>query len=146
MRIILRNFQARPIIDAEELRQLVGTALTATGGGGTCGVAFVFVDDAGMEDLHARFLGEVKTTDVLAFPANGDTADDPSYLGDVVVCADAAARQARDLGHGYLSELKILALHGLLHLLGYDHLRDRGEMRRLEEKLRPVVLKAGRTG
>ena len=58
------------------------------------------------------------------------------YLGDIVIARGVARRQAREAGHSYTTELKILSLHGLLHLLGYDHERDAGRMRRVERRLR----------
>jgi len=60
----------------------------------------------------------------------------PPHLGDVVIARGVARRQAREAGHSELTELKVLALHGLLHLLGYDHERDGGRMRRVERRLR----------
>jgi probable rRNA maturation factor len=67
-----------------------------------------------------------------------------AYLGDIVIARGVAARQARAAGHPVDTELRILALHGLLHLIGYDHERDAGQMRRLEERLRRKGgLKAG---
>jgi probable rRNA maturation factor len=59
-----------------------------------------------------------------------------SFLGDIVIGLGVARRQARAAGHTELDELKVLALHGLLHLLGYDHERDNGRMRRVEGRLR----------
>jgi len=63
-------------------------------------------------------------------------AEEPGELGDVVIAAGVAARQARQAGHSLAVELRVLALHGLLHLLGYDHERDDGRMARLERRLR----------
>src|SRR5204863_7551352 len=60
----------------------------------------------------------------------------PSFLGDIVIARGVARRQAREAGHSELTELRVLALHGLLHLLGYDHDRDNGQMRRIERRLR----------
>ena len=70
-------------------------------------------------------------TDVLSFPS-----DERGCLGDVVIAAGVARRQARRAGHSLQTELCVLALHGLLHLLGYDHERDAGRMARLEARLR----------
>jgi probable rRNA maturation factor len=70
-------------------------------------------------------------TDVLSFPS-----DERGYLGDVVIAAGVARRQALRAGHSLQTEVRVLALHGLLHLLGYDHERDAGRMARLEARLR----------
>jgi len=59
-----------------------------------------------------------------------------SFLGEIVIARGVARRQAREAGHSELTELRVLALHGLLHLLGYDHERDTGQMSRVEERLR----------
>lgn len=58
------------------------------------------------------------------------------FLGEIVIATGVARRQAREAGHPATTELRVLALHGLLHLLGYDHERDNGRMRRLEARLR----------
>jgi probable rRNA maturation factor len=87
--------------------------------------------DARVRALNRRFRGVSKPTDVLSFPA-----DEPGELGDIVIARGVAARQARELGHPLATELKVLALHGLLHLLGYDHEQDRGRMARVEARLR----------
>jgi probable rRNA maturation factor len=109
-------------------------------------VAIALVGDARMRDLNRRFRGVDKATDVLSFPA--DEVPSPRarsgarklksdrHLGDIAIAMGVARRQAAERRHGLGTELRILALHGLLHLLGYDHERDSGEMRRLEERLR----------
>lgn len=94
-------------------------------------VTIALVTDAAMRRLNVRFRGADYATDVLSFPA-----DEPGQLGDIAIARGVAARQARRLGHSEAIELKILALHGLLHLLGYDHETDQGQMRRTEERLR----------
>jgi probable rRNA maturation factor len=68
--------------------------------------------------------------------AKGPTISDQPFLGDIVIARGVAKRQARDVGHSEATELRVLALHGLLHLLGYDHERDDGRMRRVEQRLR----------
>lgn len=83
--------------------------------------------------MNGRFRGLDKATDVLSFPPFGFVAD---FAGDVAISADIAAQNARRFGHSAAEEIKILALHGILHLAGYDHERDRGQMGRKEARLR----------
>lgn len=85
-----------------------------------------------LQELNRRFRGKNEPTDVLSFPAIA--AD--GFAGEIAISAEIAAHNARRLGHGAAEEVKILALHGVLHLAGYDHERDRGEMARREERLR----------
>jgi len=89
------------------------------------------VTDRRIQELNRTFRGMDKATDVLSFPA-----DEPGMLGDVVIARGVARRQAREAGHDLPTELRVLALHGLLHLLGYDHEHDGGRMARLEARLR----------
>jgi probable rRNA maturation factor len=84
--------------------------------------------------LNGRFRGQDKVTDVLSFPPIlGLVAD---FAGDVAISADIAAQNARRLGHSVAEEIRILALHGMLHLAGYDHERDSGVMAHKEMILR----------
>lgn len=97
-------------------------------------LSMVLVDEGAMSDLNEQWMGEQGPTDVLAFPMDelrpghhvpgdddedGDT--DPALLGDVVLCPQVAAVQARKAKHGFEDELHLLGTHGILHLLGYDH-------------------------
>ena len=92
--------------------------------------AVVLVSDRRMAALERRYRGRRGPTDVLSFPAgNGNR-------GDVVISVDTAVRNARRYGHSLGQELKLLMVHGLLHLLGYDHETDQGEMNRREHVLR----------
>jgi len=84
-----------------------------------------------LQELNRRFRRKDKPTDVLSFPS-----DRPKLAGDIAISADIAAANAADIGHSTETELKILILHGLLHLAGYDHETDDGEMRLHETKLR----------
>jgi probable rRNA maturation factor len=109
-------------------------------------VTVAIISDGRMRALNRSFRGKDYATDVLAFPASlkpGPSADAQAagfraakYLGDIVIASDIAKRQAREAGHSVNTELRILALHGLLHLLGHDHDTDAGHMARLELKLR----------
>jgi probable rRNA maturation factor len=98
-------------------------------------VSVAIVGDRAMRRLNRRFAGNDAPTDVLSFPASGPRVGVP-FMGDIVIAAGVARRQAREAGHSVLDEVKTLALHGLLHLLGYDHHADRGTMARLEVRLR----------
>jgi probable rRNA maturation factor len=89
------------------------------------------VPDARVRALNRKYRRKDAVTDVLSFPAG-----EPGLLGDVVIAAGVARRQARSAGHSFGTEVRVLALHGLLHLLGYDHERDDGRMARLERRLR----------
>ena len=93
-----------------------------------------------MSDYHGRYVDVPEATDVLSFPADEEDPSGEHDLGDIVICTDVAVRQARSARHSYGLELEVLALHGILHLLGYDHERDDGEMLALEARLRPLVL------
>ena len=97
-------------------------------------VAIALAPDAQVRALNRRYRRKDTATDVLSFPS-GDTS---AFLGDIVIATGVARRQARAMRHAYRTELRVLALHGLLHLLGYDHddRRDRGRMSRVEERLR----------
>ena len=109
-------------------------------------LAIALISDARMRVLNRTYRGVDAPTDVLSFQSgvSGSRTQDPGpgtgdadpYLGDLAIALGVARRQARTLGHPLGTELKILALHGLLHLLGYDHEHDRGTMRRLEDRLR----------
>jgi probable rRNA maturation factor len=94
-------------------------------------VTVAIASDARVRALNRQYRKKDKATDVLSFPS-----DERGYLGDIVIAEGVARRQARDAGHTVGTELRVLALHGLLHLLGYDHEHDDGRMARLERRLR----------
>ena len=97
------------------------------------GFSVVLVSDAAMKNYNREFRGEDRATDVLSFSYEEEDGEEDPYLGDILICVEAAARQQRKT---LLAELQVLSLHGLLHLLGYDHQADQGEMETLEGKLR----------
>jgi probable rRNA maturation factor len=94
-------------------------------------VSVAFVSDARIRALNRRYRRKDAATDVLSFPSG-----EQGSLGDIVIAAGVARRQARAAGHAFGAEARVLALHGLLHLLGHDHETDGGGMRRLEARLR----------
>lgn len=96
-------------------------------------VSVLFCGDTAMRRLNRTYRGKDQTTDVLSFPA-GDARN--GFLGDLVVAEPEARRQARGSGSAFPRVVEKLLLHGLLHLLGYDHETDRGEMDEIERRLR----------
>jgi probable rRNA maturation factor len=102
-------------------------------------VTIVLVSDPRMRALNRTYRGKDYSTDVLSFPhraASPQPLAPSGFLGDIVIARGVAKRQARAAGHAELDELRVLALHGLLHLLGYDHEGDNGRMRQVERRLR----------
>ena len=99
------------------------------------GVTLVLATDREVRRLNRIFLARNRTTDVLSFPARGDLEPGEPHLGDIAVSVPQARRQARRAGWSLEEELSLLVTHGFLHLLGYDHEKDGGTMRRLEEAL-----------
>lgn len=99
-------------------------------------LSIALVSERAMRGLQRDFVGRDVATDVLSFPAGPPPAPRaPAYLGDVVIAVPVALRQARVEGHSLARELKLLTLHGYLHLLGHDHERDEGQMARLQRRL-----------
>ncbi len=101
------------------------------------GLTIAFVSNQRMRSLNKSFRGLNKTTDVLSFPTEGDAFREPDdNLGDVAISVEQAENQALANGMEFEQEIAQLILHGLLHLCGYDHETDNGEMNRLEIRLR----------
>ncbi len=106
-----------------------------------CELSVTFVDDVEMEELHIKWMDEPGTTDVLSFPMDmPEGKSDPVTLGDIVIDPIVAAQQAATAGHNTEHEIYILAAHGLLHILGYDH-ADRDEEKVMFELQETIVKK-----
>ena len=131
------NRQRKRPIDCERWQAFTAKALKLSGAGDT-DVAVVFVSDRAMREINRTWRGKRGTTDVLSFPANQDEFEKLAglNLGDILISIEQAARQAKAHGLSFENEIAQLILHGLLHLSGYDHETDRGEMNRLELRLR----------
>ena len=95
-------------------------------------IDLLITSNAGIRELNRRFRHKEQPTDVLSFP----TASRNGFSGDIAISAEIAAAQAQELGHSLATELKILILHGVLHLKGFDHETDEGQMARKELALR----------
>jgi probable rRNA maturation factor len=109
------------------------------------GVVCLITNDRELRRLNRQFLGKDYATDVLSFPAGDGVAEDRGsraphsvapQLGEIAISIDRAAVQAKEHGHSLADEVRILMLHGALHLAGFDHEKDSGEMRRAEARWR----------
>ena len=124
------NRQRRLQLDTEAWSSFAVRALRAIGKS-EASATIAFVSNKRIRELNRQFRGIDKATDVLSFPA-----EEESNLGDVAVSVETAADQAKENGLSFDDEIAQLILHGLLHLSGYDHETDNGEMNRLELRLR----------
>jgi len=143
LQVAVSDGRGRAVRDGGLGRWLAGVAPREAAGE----LAIALVSDARMRVLNRSYRRKDYATDVLSFVADGRTLRTPRTprtlspsraLGDLVIATGVAGRQAREAGHSYQTELRVLALHGLLHLLGYDHEApgDNGRMKRVEARLR----------
>jgi probable rRNA maturation factor len=152
-------------VDTLRWVRLAETVLEAEGVRGDTEVSLLFVDEASIADLNKRFLGKDGPTDVLAFPIDeepvesgrspdsggtgpgytAEVVDAPTLLGDVVICPAVAVRNAPDHAGTYEDELALLVVHGLLHLLGMDHV-DSEEAEAMEARERELLARFYRPG
>ena len=144
MEIYIADEQGLPV-EAQPLVELAQRVLVGERQPPETEVNVLLVDERSMSELQERFMGEEGPTDVLAFPMEDDEEagpgwppgrfvdppDQPFLLGDVVICPAVAARQAEDSGSDLEREMRLLLVHGLLHLLGHDH-ADAEEARHME--------------
>jgi len=131
--VFVNRLKKRRVAKARFLRVLRGAARSQRVAGE---LALVFAGDGVLKRLNGRYRGKDRPTDVLSFPGPGGAEG----LGDILISVPAAERNARRLGRTLAQELDVLALHGFLHLLGYDHETDDGTMDRLERRLRLRLL------
>jgi probable rRNA maturation factor len=159
LRVLVSDERGRPGAAPGLARWLARVAPSRARGS----VGIAMISDARIRRLNRRYRGIDHVTDVLSFPAESDLSpqrtrgtrrsrtvkQEPCYssvssvssvvkgfLGDIAIARSVARRQARAAGHSERTEVRLLALHGLLHLLGYDHECDDGRMRRVEQRLR----------
>ena len=146
MTILITNNQQSHAIDVSKLRQVAQFILKALHCEARCEVSIALVDDSAMHLLNRQYRGIDRPTDVLSFalqeaegvlPSVAETTEQPLVLGDVIISTDTAQRQADERGHSLEKEISILVIHGMLHLLGYDHEDDNEaeEMEALERQL-----------
>lgn len=138
----------RKKLDGVSATALARFVSRAQRGAGVAGEVNVLITSSGeLQRLNREYLGKNKPTDVLSFPSALEDGG-----GDIAISWQIAQQNAKALGHSLIDELKVLILHGTLHLAGLDHEKDRGEMRRIEQELRvqlglphSLIERAGRT-
>jgi probable rRNA maturation factor len=106
-----------------EIKQLLEFSIKELGLHPECELTLAFINDTEMEELHLKWMNLPGSTDVMSFPMDELKPNDPEpgILGDIVISPVFARAQAEKAGHSFEHEVRILAAHGLLHLLGYDH-------------------------
>ena len=132
--IVMVDRQRKHATRKSDIRRVLQDAAASLGIEGD--LAIVFAGDALLRRLNRDFRGKDKPTDVLSFPSQ----DKDMGLGDIIISVDTARVNAARFGRTLDRELEVLALHGLLHVLGYDHETDNGEMEALEKRLRARLL------
>lgn len=161
MSSMITNAQRKFRFDLAVFNEFVKTVLSTVEEADGAEIAIAFVSDARMKKLNRDFRGKNSTTDVLSFPHEPDEfiytelflpEDDPQdlsaahhilsteFMGDIAISVEQAARQAEEHGLSLELEIKQLILHGVLHLCGYDHETDNGEMNARELELRDKLL------
>ena len=134
------NWERRPLHPAADpLRATINSCLERLDCG-PCEVHVLVTGDGRIRDLNRDYLGHDTPTDVLSFPDGDMLPDGLRLLGQIAVSLDTARRQAETQGHSKIRELQELVLHATLHLLGYDHASDQGEMNTVELGLREELL------
>lgn len=136
----------------EMLTRVVQLTLEAEGENPASEVSLLLVDDAYIHQLNREYRGIDRPTDVLSFALREETGEEPHYLpvpednllGDIIISLETAARQAIEYGHSLDREMAYLAVHGCLHLLGYDHETEE-EKRRMREKEEKILEMVGQT-
>ena len=126
-----RKHKARPA----GLRRLL-EKLCAHYGREDADITLVLAGDRAVRTLNRQYRGRDRATDVLSFPIQEKSADGRYRLGDIIIAVPTAFRQSRALGHSLERELRTLAIHGFLHLVGFDHEKRPGDRRKEEEALR----------
>jgi probable rRNA maturation factor len=138
--IEVRNLQRKFPVDRERAVALAGKALRAVGLE-NAQVSIVYVSDRRIREMNRRYRHRNAPTDVLAFSqTEGEHAGiNPDLMGDVVISVETAARQASEEGHPLENELDLLAVHGILHLAGFDHTGSEAEKRKMERWTKKIL-------
>jgi probable rRNA maturation factor len=151
MEVWITNLQKKVAVETDFIREVVAKALRLQGYGDLPDVSIALVDDAYIRVLNREYRGVDQPTDVLAFPMGpADSAGEEPALGDIVISVERARDQARQFKHPLRREVALLAVHGLLHLLGYEDESEAGasamwsRQKELLDKILGTEAKGGR--
>lgn len=139
MEILIQNNQDQHPVDAAEFQSQIGKVLEKLSET-ECELSLLLTDDVEIQELNRTYRDLDKATDVLSFPQDEDAVNEngEALLGDVVISVETAARQAEEHHLSFNEELILLAIHGILHLLGYDHERSPQDARIMQDKTQVV--------
>lgn len=140
MAVLITNQQHQHKISTEQIRTAAETLLNALGKA-EAELSLLITDDAHIAELNRDYLGRTGPTNVIAFPMGGGDLPDiePELLGDVVISVDTAAREAADAGYSMEQRFTELLVHGILHLLGYDHETNEQDAAEMAEKTEELM-------
>ncbi|MBS3756223.1 MAG: rRNA maturation RNase YbeY [Desulfobacterales bacterium] len=148
MAVLITNQQHQHKISTEQIRTTAKTLLSALGKT-EAELSLLITDDDHISELNRDYLGRTGPTNVIAFPMGGGDLPDiePELLGDVVISVDTAAREAADAGYSMEERFTELLVHGILHLLGYDHETSEQDAAEMDAKSRQLMayLRTGET-
>jgi len=148
MTILITDRQNRKKVSTEQVRE-TARALLAALGKAEAELSLLITDDDHIAELNRDYLGRTGPTNVIAFPMGGGDLPDiePELLGDVVISTDTAAREASDAGYAMEERFTELLVHGILHLLGYDHETNEQDAAEMDAKSRELMthLRTGET-
>jgi probable rRNA maturation factor len=135
MEVLISNRQKKIKLNLRRIRTLAEEILRFEGLPENTELSLVFCDDDFIQKLNDEYLGKNRPTDVLSFPIDEDEVDhEVRLLGDVVISMETAERQAKEVKHAVGLEVAFLMIHGLLHLMGYDHQKSKGDLLRMRER------------
>ena len=137
MSVFVANEQEHSV-DESRLAALAGHVLGSENIADAAELSVLLVTKEHMQRLNSRFANEDRATDVLAFPMMEDDDEDPTLLGDVVICPEVAQTNASSMNHSLAHEMDVLMIHGTLHLLGYDH-QNPEEKKQMDTRLSALL-------
>jgi probable rRNA maturation factor len=144
MEVLVNNRQKKVRLNLQRLRLIAEEIMRCEQVEENAELSVVLCDDEFIQKLNQEYLGKNRPTDVLSFPIEEeDFEQEVRLLGDVVISLETASRQAEKMGNSVGLEVAFLLIHGILHLLGYDHKLNKGEMMRMKQREESVCRMLG---